>query len=607
MASETSASNGCLESEQPDFSNSIIPSPQKDPQENGDKERNSHNYNKLGDTLCVLNNALQTVFSPVGAIRRVYNVHEILDLLEKYLSKNKSLIDPLDPKFINCANTDLGRAFGVDKFEYKDVGKLLAKNVTAVNSTEALGSKMANLDSDQYDAGHSFCSDSVGTITCTSDSIASVPSTSSPSSQNFRKLNTSFMFTVPEIPDCLSGPESEYSNQGFDTALVDNSDSDVEQKSVHSAQEEVEEEVVEEYELASETETELKSQNDTESDFENIVLIFGVEARDDSDEDCFADHSSSSSSDSEGHSTEDEKDQWSCVSCGIKNKPFMRYCEKCWQLRKDWYPDPPKRLRKRKPRVKKDRKRVSCDSDEKTNSKAEEVNEDSKKGEVNEDFKEKKVKEDIKKGGLNEDNNEEEEETATEDGREEDVNENIKETLSDTLVRTSSIASTSTVVSTCSSSSASSSVASQDSGFGSQELSSFDIYIPRKRKASESEEGKRKVLKTVDDVEETADKLIKKLKKFSKTSKGIRWLKSEAARDLLELMNETSSDSDCEVAETQDFCPLCCSRPKDASIIHGRLSHIGFCYPCAKRLYNSKSKCPVCRRKIHMITKNAYV
>ncbi|KAL7641058.1 UNVERIFIED_CONTAM: hypothetical protein RMT77_008195 [Armadillidium vulgare] len=600
MDSETAASNGCLESEQPN--DPIILSPQEDPQKNGDKERNFQNY---GDTLCVLNDALLTVFSPVGAIRRVYNVHEILDLLEKYLSKNKSLIDPLDPKFINCANTDLGRAFGVDKFEYKDVGKLLAKNVTAVTSTEALGSKMVILDADQCDAGRSFRSDSIVTITCNSDSIANVPSTSSTSSQN-RKLNTSFKFTVPEIPDGLSEPESEYSYQGFETAVIHDSDSDVEQKSVHSAQEEVEEEVVEEYELASETETELKSQNDTESDFENIVLIFGVEARDDSDEDCFADHSSSSSSDSEGHSTEDEKDQWSCVSCGIKNKPFMRYCEKCWQLRKDWYPDPPKRLRKRKPRVKKDKKRLSCDSDEKTNSKAEEVNEDSKKGEINEDFKEKEVKEDSKKGILNEDVNEEEE-TATEDGREEDVNENIKETSSDSLVRTSSIASTSTVVSTCSSSSASSSVASQDSGFGSQELSSFDIYIPRKRKASETEEGKRKVLKTVDDVEETADKLIKKLKKFSKTSKGIRWLKSEAAKDLLELMNDTSSDSDCEVADTQDFCPLCCSRPKDASIIHGRLSHIGFCYPCAKRLYNSKSKCPVCRRKIHMITKNAYV
>lgn len=54
--------------------------------------------------------------------------------------------------------------------------------------------------------------------------------------------------------------------------MIDDSDSDVEEKSVHSAREEVEEEV-EEYELASETETELKSQNDTESDFE-VCCIF---------------------------------------------------------------------------------------------------------------------------------------------------------------------------------------------------------------------------------------------------------------------------------------------------------------------------------------------
>ena len=55
------------------------------------------------------------------------------------------------------------------------------------------------------------------------------------------------------------------------------------------------------------------------------------------------------------------------------------------------------------------------------------------------------------------------------------------------------------------------------------------------------------------------------------------------------------------------LCTFCCVRPKNASFIHGKISHQVCCYQCAKKLYKQKQSCPVCRRKIEKITKNIMV
>merc|ERR1719308_253708 len=49
------------------------------------------------------------------------------------------------------------------------------------------------------------------------------------------------------------------------------------------------------------------------------------------------------------------------------------------------------------------------------------------------------------------------------------------------------------------------------------------------------------------------------------------------------------------------LCMFCCQRPKDASLIHGRLGHQVCCYPCAKKLWKKQARCPVCRRKVDRI------
>merc|ERR1719431_1569495 len=53
-----------------------------------------------------------------------------------------------------------------------------------------------------------------------------------------------------------------------------------------------------------------------------------------------------------------------------------------------------------------------------------------------------------------------------------------------------------------------------------------------------------------------------------------------------------------------NLCEFCCLRPKNASLIHGRLAHQVCCYPCGKKLWKKKARCPVCRRKVERIVKN---
>jgi len=56
-------------------------------------------------------------------------------------------------------------------------------------------------------------------------------------------------------------------------------------------------------------------------------------------------------------------------------------------------------------------------------------------------------------------------------------------------------------------------------------------------------------------------------------------------------------------SKTSHLCLLCCTRPKDASLVHGRIGHQVCCYTCAKKLWRKRADCPVCRRKVERIIK----
>lgn len=51
-------------------------------------------------------------------------------------------------------------------------------------------------------------------------------------------------------------------------------------------------------------------------------------------------------------------------------------------------------------------------------------------------------------------------------------------------------------------------------------------------------------------------------------------------------------------------CVICFSKPKEASIVHGKTGHQLCCYKCARRLRRQRKPCPVCRRPIQAIIKN---
>ena len=54
---------------------------------------------------------------------------------------------------------------------------------------------------------------------------------------------------------------------------------------------------------------------------------------------------------------------------------------------------------------------------------------------------------------------------------------------------------------------------------------------------------------------------------------------------------------------TEELCWCCCSRIRNALLIHGKQGHQALCYPCAKKIWNTKSVCPICNRKIEKIVK----
>lgn len=50
-------------------------------------------------------------------------------------------------------------------------------------------------------------------------------------------------------------------------------------------------------------------------------------------------------------------------------------------------------------------------------------------------------------------------------------------------------------------------------------------------------------------------------------------------------------------------CQICFQREKNSILIHGKKGHQVACYPCAKRAWNTRSDCPICKRKIEKIVK----
>ncbi|GFY46360.1 e3 ubiquitin-protein ligase Mdm2, partial [Trichonephila inaurata madagascariensis] len=49
------------------------------------------------------------------------------------------------------------------------------------------------------------------------------------------------------------------------------------------------------------------------------------------------------------------------------------------------------------------------------------------------------------------------------------------------------------------------------------------------------------------------------------------------------------------------LCIICCSKPINSSIIHGKVGHSVSCYRCARKLQSRNDRCPICRRSIERV------
>ncbi|XP_046398524.1 E3 ubiquitin-protein ligase Mdm2-like [Ischnura elegans] len=167
------------------------------------------------------------------------------------------------------------------------------------------------------------------------------------------------VFFVPEMSPVLSGDESVHSMQGWETELCRDTP-DTSSHSEDSSQESFSSSDVE-YELGSLSEAERPFRMgsvDTSSDDEECCvkvteIVLKVE-----DEEFWGDDSHS---DTHSTSTDQEipsTDLWTCLRCKAVNKPLPRYCKRCFQVRKNWFPPRP-RCRSKKRKVRKKGRNVS--------------------------------------------------------------------------------------------------------------------------------------------------------------------------------------------------------------------------------------------------------
>lgn len=140
----------------------------------------------------------------------------------------------------------------------------------------------------------------------------------------------------------------------------------------------------------------------------------------------------------------------------------------------------------------------------------------------------------------------------------------------------------------------------------------------RKRKSSSSEDFiAAKHSKKMEEKEEVPSEKIESL-----PSDGRTWKNSSEGLNIFRLVQVSQDVQESRTKKIAELssssvpgtssgfssaCSICCLRPKNAAIIHGRLSHQATCYQCARRLLDVGARCPVCRRKIHMVCKNIIV
>lgn len=75
--------------------------------------------------------------------------------------------------------------------------------------------------------------------------------------------------------------------------------------------------------------------------------------------------------------------------------------------------------------------------------------------------------------------------------------------------------------------------------------------------------------------------------------------------NLFQKQNEKNIDNQTSeiLGNIENICNICFTLPKNGVFNHGKTGHIYCCYPCAKKVWKTTNKCPICNVKVKFVTK----
>ncbi|XP_015597579.1 E3 ubiquitin-protein ligase Mdm2 isoform X2 [Cephus cinctus] len=347
------------------------------------------------------------------------------------------------------------------------------------------------------------------------------------------------------------------------------------------------------------------AQDTSSSDPEDIMAIGVLTAICDTDLGLAADSEDSRSSiDSEiGRA-----DYWTCVQCNAdNNNPLFRYCEKCYQIRKNFFPPRPKRKKHRPRRDLSKSSRTSLTSRE--DSKEELTSMDSGLGSSQETKCSLSLELDLDKVTRP---NQSETPTSSASLSSKSVDTvdsgfpNINSVFgldftsgadfssgdSDKLTKETSSSSLSTSTST-STSDAGTKETVRESAL-EKNVNEHDTESGIERSSSASDGAKEFLA-----IEDAVQPIPSRKRKLSNVSR------DDADTDEVDCISKIKKRKGTRVesgAESKQ-CLICTVAIKDGVFVHGSTSHICCCYRCAVKVWRTNGRCPICNRRVTNVIK----
>ncbi|XP_068633858.1 E3 ubiquitin-protein ligase Mdm2-like [Battus philenor] len=338
--------------------------------------------------------------------------------------------------------------------------------------------------------------------------------------------------------------ETVFSIQGKETDFVrDTSDTDTDTECVGS-----EDERDVEFEPVTEPEDDGPVSCDSSGGSDNEIIttkVIEVSMRDDVDL-VFAD---SEQTESNGSDSEiDLHDYWHCAQCHARNdNPCYRYCQKCFKVRKNFFPPRPKRKLKRNL-----------------------LENPSLDPEIN-----------------------------TKDG------DTVARLNSDNLALLSQDSGIDSLGVTPGSSqdlSPSERVGSSAENEVKSESSLSKSFISRRRRKRRADSADRKNKRMKEDyLDSGSDSDVETVKPLVKMVSDPSLSVHEV--DTVQLSKKAIINSLKENLDGKDMCIICFSKPKSGVFVHGRIAHICCCYNCAVKVWAKAKRCPVCNCKVSNVLK----